>query len=163
MKSDHEAWFAQKLAESRKTQSLRFRRVKQNIPEFLHRLNTGKEVLDIVTNAMASDFDHDELKSQEEVDLVGCLLDIAQEWGDLSDELYEAGSRVQAAYNITGLLRELENAGFYVFGGREVLLLEGGDQAELSNWPVVILRVLHKDNQEIKRVNLDKTNQGDTQ
>jgi hypothetical protein len=157
MKSDHESWYAQKL-----TEGLRLRGIKKNIPEFLRRLTTGKEVLDIVTNAMASDFDHDELKSQEEVDLVGCFLEIAQEWGDLSDEL-EAGSRVQAAYNITESLRELENAGFYVFGSREVQLLEGGNQAGSSNWPVAILHVLRKDNKEIKLVNLDKTNQGNIQ
>jgi hypothetical protein len=162
MKSDHEAWVAQKLTKSQKVQPLRFHRIKQNIPEFLSRLTTGKAVLDIVTNAMASDFDHDELKSQEEVDLVGRFLEIAQQWGDLSDEL-EAGGRVQAAYNITESLRELENAGFYVFGGREVQFLEGGNQAAPSNWPVAILHVLRKDNQEIKQASLDKMNQGDTQ
>jgi len=162
MKSDHEAWVAQKLAESRKPQPLRFRRVKQNIPEFLSRLTTGKEVLDIVTNAMAFNFDHDELKSQEEVDLVGSFLQVVQEWGDLSDDL-EAGGRVQAAYNLTESLHELEDAGFFVFGGREVQLLEGGVQAEPSNWPIAVLRVLRKDNQEIKYVNLGKMNQEDTQ
>lgn len=50
--------------------------------------------------------------------------------GDLSGEL-EAGDRVQAAFRISELVAELENAGFWVFGGREIRRLERRDQ-----WPL---------------------------
>ena len=43
---------------------------------------------------MAYAFDHDELSSPEEVELVGGFLQTAQDWGDFGDEL-EAGGRVQ--------------------------------------------------------------------
>jgi len=76
MKSNHEMWVSQKLAENQKTPPVQIRRVKQNIPAFLSRLTTGKEVLDLVTNAMGYSFDHEELKSQEEVDLVGGFLQV---------------------------------------------------------------------------------------
>jgi hypothetical protein len=155
MKSNHELWVSQKLAEGRTPQPVRLLRVKQNIPDFLFRLNSGKEVLDLVTNALAYSFDHDELKSREEVDLVGGFLQLVQDWGDLSSDL-EAGDRVQTAYSLTESLRELEQAGFFVFGGREVQLLEGGVQTGPSNWPVAILQVLRKDNRAIMRVDLDK-------
>jgi hypothetical protein len=148
MKASHEDWVSQRLAEDKKPQPLRYRRVNENIPDFLQRLSTGKEVLDIVSNAMAYAFEHDELSSQEEVDIVGGFLQTAQDWGDLSDEL-EAGGRVQTAYDLTQELRELEEAGFFVFGGREVQLLEGGVQPCPSNWPVAILRVLRKENKEV--------------
>ena len=82
MKSNHEVWVSQKLTENEKIPPVRIRRVQQNIPPFLFRLTTGKEVLDLVTNAMAYAFDHEELKSQEEVDLVGGFLQ-----GDFRDIL----------------------------------------------------------------------------
>jgi hypothetical protein len=163
MKVNHEVWVTQKLTENqRKHGPVRFRRVKQNIPDFLFRLTTGKEILDLIMGAMAYAFDHDELKSQEEVELVGGFLQLAQDWGDLGDVL-EAGGRVQTAYELTTSLQELEEAGFFVFGGREVQLLEGGAKAEPSNWPVVVMRVLRKDNQSIMNIDLDNIDKDKTQ
>jgi hypothetical protein len=155
MKSNHEVWISQKLTEGEQPQPVRLRRVKQNIPAFLFRLTTGKAVLDLVTNAMAYSFDHEELKSQEEVNLVGGFLQVVQDWGDLSGDL-ETSDRVQTAYSLTESLQELEEAGFFVFGGREVRLLEGGIQPEPSNWPVAILRILREDNQAIIHLSRDK-------
>ena len=83
-----------------------------------------------------------------------------QDWGDLSDDL-ETGDRVQTTFSLTESLRELEESGFFVFGAREVRILEGGIQAEPSNWPIAILRVLRKDNHEIIKMNfedIDKEN-----
>jgi hypothetical protein len=162
MKSNHEVWVSQKLTENEKTPPVRIRRVKQNIPPFLFRLTTGKEVLDLVTNAMGYSFDHEELKSQEEVDLVGGFLQVVQDWGDLSGDL-ETSDRVQTAFSLTESLRELEESGFFVFGGREVRILEGGIQPEPSNWPIAILRVLRKENQQIIKVNFEDIDKGNAQ
>lgn len=162
MKSNHEVWVSQRLAEGHKTQPVRLRRVKQNIPAFLSRLTTGKEVLDLVTNAMAYSFDHEELKSQVEVDIVGGFLQEVQDWGELSADL-EMSDRVQTAYSLTESLQILDEAGFFVFGGREVQFLEAGVQAEPSNWPIAILRVLRRDNQAIIHVTLDKMAEKDAQ
>jgi len=158
MKSDHEVWVSQKLEDEDKPKPLRVRRVEQNIPSFLSHLTTGKEVLDLVSNAMAYDFDHDEPESQEEVDLLGGFLQTAQDWGDISADL-QAGDRVRAAYGLTERLRELEDNGFVIFGARELRLLEGGIQPEPSGWPIAILRVLRQDNEAILRVNLDEKGQ----
>jgi hypothetical protein len=162
MKSNHEVWVSQMLAESEKTPPVRIRRVKQNIPPFLFRLTTGKEVLDLVTNAMGYAFDHEEFKSQEEVDLVGGFLQVVQDWGDLSGDL-ETSDRVQTAFSITESIRELEELGFFVFGGQEVRILEGGIQPEPSNWPIAILRVLRKENQEIIKMKFEDIDKGNTQ
>ena len=153
MKANHEVWVSQKLKKEKKYKPVKLRRVKQNIPDVLSRLTTGKEILDLVANSMAYAFDHDELKSQEEVDLVGGFLQLAQDWGELSDIL-EAGDRVQTAYELTASLQELEKAGFFVFGGREVQYLEGGIHDHATSWPIAILRVLRQSNESIMHVNL---------
>ena len=163
IKLNHEVWVTQKLTESQeKHKPVRIRRIKQEIPDFLFRLTTGKEILDLVIGAMAYAYDHDELKSQEEAELVGGFLQVAQEWGDLADIL-ETGDRVQTAFELTASLQELEKAGFFVFGGKEVQLLEGGAQAEPSNWPVAVLIVLRKDNHSIMHLNLDNIDKERTQ
>jgi len=154
MKANHEVWVSQKLTEEQKALPVRFRRVKQNIPDFLFRLTTGKEVLDTVSNTMAYAFDNDEPNSQEEVDLIGNFLQLAQDWGDLCDDL-ETGGRIQTAYELSQSLQAVEGAGFFVFGGREVQLIEGGVLGRASDWPIAIIRVLRKDNPSIMHLNLD--------
>ncbi len=156
IKSNHEVWVSERLEDPVRPKPVRLRRIKQNIPSFLSRLTTGKEVLDLVSNAMGYSFDHDELKSQQEVDLVGGFLQTVQDWGDISAAM-EAGERVQTAYSLTASLRELEENGFLAFGAREVQLLEGGIQAVPSRWPVSILRILRRDNAEKLRMTPDKT------
>jgi hypothetical protein len=155
IKSNHEVWVSQKLSDkSQAPKPLKVRRVKQNIPSYLARLTSGKQVLDLVTGALACSMDHDELESESEVALVGGFLQTIQDWGDIGDDL-DPAQRVSIAFQLTQSLRELESAGFLVFGGQEVQLLEGGIQTEASDWPVSIIRVLRKDNKEIVQVKFD--------
>jgi hypothetical protein len=159
IKSNHELWVSQKLSENpQKEQPVKLRRVKQNIPDVLFRFTTGKEILDLVAGAMAYSFDHDELKSQDEVEIVGGFFQLAQDGGDLSDEL-EAGGRVQTAYQLTTSIQKLEKTGFFVFGGREVQIIEGGAQSTPSNWPVAIIRVLRENNDSIMQINFNDISQ----
>ncbi|MBE3112360.1 MAG: hypothetical protein IMZ46_17940 [Acidobacteria bacterium] len=104
-------------------------------------------MIKIVGNSSAFSFEHDEPESQAEVELMSGFLQEAQDWGDLSSDL-EAGDRVKAAYRVSTLVRELEEAGFWVFGGREVQRLEGGIGAP-SPFPVAILRVARATNAQI--------------
>ena len=148
MKSNHEVWISERLTDRQKPKPLKFRRIKQNIPSYLVRLTTGKEVLALASSAYAFSINHDELDSHEEVDIVGQFFQEVSDWGDINDEL-EPSVRVEVAYNLTQLLKELEKKGFFVFGGREVQLIEGGIQDEPSNWPIAIFHVLRKDNSTI--------------
>ena len=131
------------------------KRIKENITTHLIRLTSGRAVLAVVDGASAFTFDHDELKSQCEVELVSGFLQEAQDYGDLSTDL-DAGNRVKAAFEMTARLEELEQAGFWVFGGREVRRLEGGVGAP-SPFPVAILQVLRLGSPEIIKVDLTRT------
>lgn len=153
IKTNHEAWVSEKLTDEQKMKPMKLKRLKNNIPVFLSRLTTGKQILDIVIGAFAYEMDHDELKSQDEVNLIGSFLQTARDCGELSDEL-EPRDRVSVAYNLTRSIKELEQADFFVFGGREVQLLEGGPQITPSNWPIAILHVLRKDNESVISMNL---------
>lgn len=153
LKANHEKWVSSALAGNDKhPPSVRVRRIKGNIPSHLIRLTSGRDVMQIVGDSFAFSFEHDEPKSEAEVELIRGLLQEAQDWGDLWSDL-ETGDRVKAVFRMSTLLRELEEAGFGVFGGREVRRLEGGMGAP-SPFPVAILKVTRGTNPEIMKVNL---------
>ena len=154
MKTNHENWVAEKLADkSNIPKPIKLCRVKKNIPTYLSRLTMGKQVLDLVLGGYALSIDHDELDSQTEVDLVGGFFQTVRDWADMGDDL-EPADRVSAAYDLTNTLQELEVAGFFLFGGSEMQLLEGGVQSEPSDWPVSILQIIRKDNNDIIHMDL---------
>lgn len=147
MKANHEKWVATALSESEGTPPIRLRRIKENIPTYLARLRSGRDIMNAVQGALSGLLDHDELKSEAEVTLVGGFLQEVSDWLDLADEL-EAGDRVRAAFGLNRSLEEVEQAGFMVFGGREVQRIEGGVGAP-SDWPLAIIRVVRASNPEI--------------
>ena len=98
----------------------------------------------LAAGACASETGYDDLETQEEVDLVGGFLRTVQ---DLDEE--EPDFRVQVGFELTGMIRELDEAGFWVFGAREKRILEGGVGGPVD-FPIAIFRVLRKTNPEIK-------------
>lgn len=69
----------------------------------------------------------------------------------------ESYDKVRVAFELTEPLRELEDAGFLVFGGRKIRVLEGGAEAP-SAWPIAVIRILRKSNKEIIKVTYDGGN-----
>jgi hypothetical protein len=146
LKANHEAWVRTSLADEKGVPPLKLRRLKENIPSHLLRLTNGRDVLKIVDHAYGFQFDHPEPKSPEEAQFLAEFLQEAQDWGDLSGDL-EAGE-------------ELQKAGFWVFGGREIRRLEGGISGP-SEWPVAILEVRRSTDPEIIKVELSAARQGE--
>ena len=130
-----------------KLPKVRVRRAPENIPPHLNRLTTGQAVLNVVCNAYEHSLGHDELETQDEVDLVGGFLQAATDWGELGFD-DQPGRMVQVGFDLTKSIKELEQAGFFVFGGREVRKLMVDDKAS-DDWPVAILRVVRKTNPSI--------------
>jgi hypothetical protein len=149
LKSNHEIMISEKLSDQKKPKPVRLRRIKKNIPEYLVRITTGKQLVDLITGAYAFSIDHDELTSQDEVDLVGSFFQNVSDYMDLLDVAAEPGERIQSSYHLTELIKDVEEKGFFVFGGREIQLLEGGVDDVPSNWPVAIVHVLRNDNKLI--------------
>jgi hypothetical protein len=147
IKQTHEQWVAAKLAVNEEPKPLRFRRPKEKAASFLIRLNTKKEVLNLIEGSCAASYDHDELETEQEVDLVGEFLEVVQDWGDIGRELGPA-RRAETAFRLSQEIEKLNELGFLVFGAREVHEMTGGYSAVSSDWPVTIIRVLRKDNPE---------------
>ena len=150
LKANHEKWVADQLAEQQSPPQIRIRRIKENVPQLLNRLLTGGDVFAIVDGTVAYRFDHDELRDDAEVELVGGFLQGLQDYGDISSDM-EPSDRVRARFALGEHLKELERAGFLAFGAREVQRMEGGQGAP-EPWPVAIINVVRVDNPEIIKV-----------
>ncbi|MHA0858500.1 HNH endonuclease [Paenibacillus sp. CMAA1364] len=154
MKENHEKWVTERLNQQdvKEDKPVRIRRIKENIPSVLPMINSGKELIGIIDGALGYQFDHDEPKNEEEVELISSFLQYAQDLGGLLGE-FESGERVTYGYELTKSINQLLDNNYLVFGARELRILEGG-KSKPSNWPIAIVYIRHKDNIEIQKVDL---------
>lgn len=152
IKENHEKWVSEQLDKNPKVSpEMRIKRIPENIPKYLSRITSGKEIFNIVEGACTFSFDHDELSSDEEVKIISEFLDVVKDWGDIGPEL-DPGFRVETTYRLTNLIGELDEAGFWVFGAREKQILITNGQE--SNWSMAIVHVIRKTNSEIFKINI---------
>ena len=112
-------------------------------------MTTGKELINVLSNSHAYNFDHDELESKDEVDLVGGFLQNAQDWGELYSKLW-SGGRVEASYDLQHAIKELEALDFLVFGEYVKRKIKSDDG--MFDWNVAVLRVVRSTNPSIIRM-----------
>lgn len=140
LKADHEKWVHESLKPPA-TES-------ETINSIAIRL-TGKDVISILSQAYAFDFDHDELANTNEVELVGSFLQNAQDWADIASEV-EASWRVKMTYELSQDVRNLESHGFCVFGTLQKRKFKA--LGEIEVWPVAVLRVVRNTNPNIRSI-----------
>ena len=144
IKKEHEQWVCETLNLSCEKLKAGYKNQKDSSsPKYLSRLTTGKELINVLSNSHAYDFDHDELESEDEVDLVGGFLQNAQDWGELYSEL-ESGGRIEASYDLQQAIKELEASDFLVFG--EYVKRKIKFKEEIFDWNVAVLRVVRSTN-----------------
>jgi len=147
IKENHEKWVAIQLDKDPQIPpQMRIKRITQNIPKYLKRINSGKEIFNIVEGADTIQFNNDELLNKEEIEIVGEFLDIIKDWGDLGSDL-NPSSRIEIEFLLTNLMKELEDKGFWIFGAREKQILEVKGQN--MGWSMAIVTVKRKSNSEI--------------
>jgi hypothetical protein len=134
---------------------IKIRRIKQNIPDYLVRLTSGREILSLVTGCSAGSLDNDELNTQKEVDLVSSFFQSIRDWCDLGIEA-DPSYRVQLEFELTQTVKDIEGAGFFVFGAREIRRLEGG-VGDPAPFPVSVIQVIRQTNPDIVSIPREST------
>lgn len=148
IKNNHEISVAEKLSNKQKLKPIRFRRIKKNIPDYLVRVTTGKQLVNLISGTYALSMDYDEFGTEEEANLIGGFFQELGDWMDMIGDM-EPIDRVKGTLSLTQLIHEVEEKGFFVFAGRETQILEGGVSDEPENWPIALVRILRNDNNEI--------------
>jgi hypothetical protein len=151
IKENHEKWVVAKLTGSDSPKPVRIRRVKGRTASFLTRLNTGREILNLVEGSCAGSYDHDELETRQEVDIIGKFLEVIRDWVDIGNELGPS-SRTETAFRLSQTIKELDELGFFVFGAKEVQQMTGGYSDNPTDWPFSVIRVVRKANPEITKI-----------
>lgn len=117
----------------------------QNI--MLYRVDNGKQLVTYLSGVCGMVYD-EESKTLEEVKLVGDFIQYIQKIIEIND-LLEPSERIMTGFNLTGNLTEMDKKGFWVFAGRECRKLVGG-VGNPENFPVLLIRIIRKDSNEIK-------------
>ncbi len=116
------------------------------------RIENGTKLSEIIGGACGYKLSHDDPKSKEEAELLSWSAQSIQDWGGIWSSL-ESGERIEAAFDLSELIKALELNGFWVFGVRsnEESNLIGGDK-----WPVASVFLIQEDNPKIIKLNLEE-------
>lgn len=147
LKRNHEKWVVECLSKSGDIPPVRIRRYTNQIPRHLIRITSGRDLFKILDNAYAYICEHDDITVEAEVELISEFCQNVQDWGDLSSDL-DAGDKVRAACHLDFMLKELEEHGFWTFGGQEKAMVEGGKDMP-QPFPIVHIWILRSTNPTI--------------
>ncbi len=150
IKKNHEEWVKSKLNNDY-DKEVKIKREKNNIPEYLIRITTGKELTNLMYGICHSYFSHENLNSETEVEAIGDFFQYIQDYGDLLGDL-GAKEVIQTEYNLDNQLKELDNIGFWIFGAEEKQYLTGNGKT--TDWKVVHMKAIRKNNADVVKINL---------
>lgn len=122
----------------------------QNI--MLHKIDEGKQLISYIDGTCGINYD-EETQTLEEVKLVGEFVQYVKEIMDFDDLIDEPYDRIMSGFNLTQSIKELDDAGFWVFAGKENQKLVGGI-GDPTLFPVLIMRIVRKNSSEI--IKMDK-------
>jgi len=140
IKKNHENWIKTVIDNAK-------RKDKKEEPRLLPRITSGKQIVDIIREVAAYQFDHCDFNSQEEADFVSGFLQNIQDWGEVSGfGDFEIGRQIQLGYDLNKDIDELEQHGFFLFGERRSSRMTNANKDDLGIWDIATLIVLRKDN-----------------
>lgn len=136
IKAAHERWVKERL-KRKPTSASQFTQ--------LLRIRTGVELANIIGGSHAYCFNHDELETVDEAKLVGCFLGNLQDLGDIWGDL-DSNQHVEMRFSLTGMIRDIEAAGMFVFGTRETRTMRMKTSAQVFDWDVATVTVVRATN-----------------
>jgi len=148
MKANHEKWVRLRLSDKTEAKPVTVKRIKQNIPKHLVRLNNGEEIVNLVVNAYVLYTNHDHLESEQQVKIISEFFQTVQDFLDTAND-FGPSYHIEIAFIMSDFVKRLETLGFWVFGAKEMQIIDGGVSGP-SNWPVAYIHILSSDNKSIE-------------
>jgi pimeloyl-ACP methyl ester carboxylesterase len=141
IKTEHERWAAQKFASVESDpEPIRLEDPSKGGDIPVTHLAAGSDVWDVVANSQAYRLRTLEDGSDNEIDRADSFLDLARDWGEVSDDVIERGMSAvrEAKRSLDEALAELQQLGLVVLGGRRRLILRGGHLPPADWWEAVL-------------------------
>lgn len=146
LKREHEQWVKDKISPT--TPAIKIHDPEVGKPVMLQRIDTGKELMDIVAHTLAAHHDHPEPQSSEEAELIGEFFQNVSDCIDMWNDLEPSG-RIRAAFSISEDIVRLRDAGLVVYASMRNQVIKGGTQAP-APWPVAYIIIRRSDDESIK-------------
>lgn len=120
----------------------------------LRRVQTGADLLGYTSRVAAMEFTNDEPKTREEAKLIADFFQTIHENVD-ADALFEPGDRVMIGFELNDVIKQLEDAGFWIFAAQEKRKMVGGVKKQPEDFIVLLLRVVRETNEGIMHIKMD--------
>ncbi len=146
LKREHEQWVKDRLSPT--IPAIKIRDPEAGKPVMLQRIDTGKELMNIVAHTFAAHHDNPELRSAEEAELIGGFFQDVTDYIDIWDDIEPSG-HIQAEFAMRGEITHLREAGLVVYAGVRERVIEGGVEAP-APWPVAYIVIHRSDDEYIK-------------
>ncbi len=144
MKQNHENWVQKTLKKeldgNKNTEEIKL----------LVRISSGKELMNILSDAMGYRVDYDNIISKDEADYIGSTLQTFIDYGEISSDL-EIQDKINIGLEFDNQIKKLDEEGYFIFGEKNVEEYRG-----VKNFSIATLLIKRKDNEEIIKVNLNE-------
>jgi hypothetical protein len=146
IKQNHENWVLERLKPNDKKE-------KKDDPSYLNHITSGKDLFNIIDSADAFGFDFDETNDKEKTEVLKGFIQTLQDYGDISPDFTEISQKFEAMEYFSDALKEIEEIGYMVFGGREIKRMVN-DKGEKFKWLVATVKILNANNPIIVKVDI---------
>jgi len=146
LKREHEQWVKDRVSST--IPAIKIRDPEAGKPVMLQRIDTGKEVMNVMVHTLATHYANPEPRSIEEAERIGGFFQNATDYRDIWDEIEPSG-RIQAEFLMSEEISHLREAGLVVYAGAKNHVIEGGVEAP-EPWPVAYLVIRRSDDESIK-------------
>src|SRR6266446_3330227 len=152
LKREHEQWVKDRLSPT--IPAIKIRDPEAGKPVMLQRIDTGKELMNIVAHTFAAHHDNPELRSAEEAELIGGFFQDVTDYIDIWDDIEPSG-HIQAEFSMSEEITRLREAGLVVYAGVKGHVIEGSVKAP-EPWPVACIVIYRSDDEAIKASSTNK-------
>jgi hypothetical protein len=142
-KAIHEAWVKSTLERD----VLAFANDKYNIKS-LPKISSGKQIVDIINGAHLFDFNHDDLKTENEASDIGSLFEELKDMGDILDDIGYA-EVAKFGVRLNDDIENLRQKGFILFGMRRKLRVYNIKKEDMGVFDAASLIAVRHDNPTI--------------
>ena len=127
--------------------AIRLKRRYSKTPKYLNKISSGKEILNIIKGVNAYSFNNDEINSKDEAKSISNFFQIINHSRYYIDKKHDAIERTIMISDLSEIIKELDEAGFWVFGVRkEQIFQDNGQKVDLS---MAIFDIIRKTNDRI--------------
>src|SRR5260370_25238441 len=145
LKREEEQWVKDRVSPT--IPAIKIRDSEASKQVMLQRVDTGKELMNVLAHTLAAYHDNPEPRSIEEAELIGGFFQNATDYRDIWDDIEPSG-RIQAEFSMSEEISRLREAGLVVYARAKNHVIEGGVKAP-EPWPVAYIVIRRIDGESI--------------